>query len=206
LLEVFLKHRHPVSLITKNSLIIRDLDILQQLSKHNLVSVAISINTINDDVRRKLEPRTSTIDKRLQTAKTLVQAGIPITVLAAPIIPGLNDFDIIPLVKKVAAIGVKRLHHIVVRLNGDVSEIFTDWLQKTYPDREQKITSKIKSLHGGQVNDSRTGVRMRGEGVIADIIKQQFSLAKKLYGVTGSEFVHDLHHYKAPKAMQLSLF
>jgi DNA repair photolyase len=206
LLKVFLKHRHPVSIITKNSLILRDMDIIDELRKLDLISVALSINTIDDKIRQKLEPRASSISKRIETARELIQHKVPVTVLAAPIIPGINDQDILPLVKKLSSIGVKRINQIVVRLNGDIGEIFTDWLSKNYPDRSQKVLNKIKSMHNGQLNDSRTGQRMRGEGIIAEMIHQQFALAKKLYMIDHTNFKHNLALYKAPKTVQLSLF
>ena len=206
LLKVFLKHRHPVGIVTKNSLILRDMDIISQLNKLGLVSVAVSINTVDDHLRRQLEPRASTTQKRLQLIATLHQAGIPVTVLAAPIIPGLNDSGILNLAKKVAATGVKRLSHIVVRLNGDVAPIFQDWLKKTHSDRTEKVLNKIKNLHGGKLNDSDFGKRMKGEGIIADIIGQQFALAKRLYLLNDPPFEYNLSLYKAPKVFQMSLF
>ena len=206
LLKVFLKHRHPVSIVTKNSMILRDLDIIDALRKLDLISVAISINTLDDKIRQKLEPRASSIPKRLDTVKELIQYKVPVSVLAAPIIPGINDQDIIPLVKKLSSLGVKKINQIVVRLNGDIGEIFTDWLSKNYPDRSQKVLNKIKNLHGGQLNDSRISTRMRGEGLIADMIHQQFALAKKLYLVESGPFKYNLELYKAPKTVQLSLF
>ncbi|MCB0646567.1 MAG: PA0069 family radical SAM protein [Saprospiraceae bacterium] len=206
LLKVFLKHRHPVGIVTKNTLLLRDLDLLKSLNDLGLVSVAISINTVDDDLRRKMEPRTATIKKRLELLEVLNKERIPVTVLAAPIIPGLNDSGILSLAKKVAATGVKRFHHMVVRLNGDVGPIFEDWLSKTYADRSEKVLNKIKSLHGGQLNDSTFGRRMKGEGVIADIINQQVALAKKLYLLHDEPFQYNTSLYRAPKTMQLSLF
>lgn len=206
LLEVFLKHRHPVGIVTKNTLILRDLDIIKKLNDLGLISIAVSINTTDDDLRRKMEPRTATIRKRLELLEILNKEHIPTTVLAAPIIPGLNDSGILNLAKKVAAAGVKRFHHMVVRLNGDVGPIFEDWLSRTYTDRGNKVLNKIKSLHGGQVNDSVFGRRMKGEGMIADIINQQVALAKKLYMLNDAPFQYNTSLYKAPKTMQLSLF
>lgn len=206
LLKIFLKHRHPVSIITKNALILRDLDIIDELRKLDLISVCLSINTLDDKVRQKLEPRASAIPKRIETVRQLIEHKVPVSVLVAPVIPGINDNDILLLVKKLAAIGVKRLNHIVVRLNGDVGEIFSDWLSKSYPDRSQKVINKIKNMHGGQLNDSRSGTRMKGEGIIAEMIHQQFSLARKLYRIDNEPFKHNLHLYKTPKTVQLSLF
>ena len=205
-LEVFWKHRHPVTLVTKNSLILRDLDIIKNLAIHNLVSVAVSINTLDDALRQRLEPRTSSINKRIQLVRQLSNHGIPVVVLAAPIIPGLNDQDILPLVKKLAEAGARTVKQLVVRLNGDVAEIFTDWLGKNYPDREKKVLNKVKSLHKGKLNNSEWGERMKGSGLIADIIHQQFDLARRLYLMDDSAIEYDLELYHLMKNKQLSLF
>ncbi len=206
LLEVFLKYRHPVGITTKNQLILRDLDLLKQLAAENLVNVTISINTLDDDLRKKLEPRTSSIAVRLRLLQILASEGIPVTVLAAPIIPGLNDDDIFKLVKKVSELGARRIHHIVVRLNGDNKEIFTDWLDRTYPDRAQKVINKISSMHEGEMGSSTLGKRMRGSGKIADMIEQQFRLAKKLYLVKNKPFQYNCDLYHQIKEPQMTLF
>ena len=205
-LEVFWKHRHPVTLVTKNNLILRDLDIIKNLAIHKLVAVAVSINTLDDALRQKLEPRTSSINKRIQLVRQLSQHGIPVVVLAAPIIPGLNDHDILPLVKKLAEAGAKTVKQIVVRLNGDIAEIFTDWLGRNYPDREKKVLNKVKSLHNGKLNNSNYGDRMKGSGLIADIIHQQFDLARRLYLMDNTPVQYDLELYEMMKKKQLSLF
>jgi DNA repair photolyase len=206
LLKVFLKHKHPVGIVTKNALILRDLDLLIELNKHNLVSVAISVTTLDDDLRRIMEPRTTSIPKRMALIKKLTQAGIPVTVLAAPIIPGLNESDILPLAKQVAENGARRLNHIIVRLNGDIQAIFSDWLDRHFKDRKDKVLNKIRSLHNGELGSSEVGLRMRGEGKIADIIHQQFKMAKKLYMLDAPPFQYNLELFGKKNGMQLSLF
>ncbi len=206
LLALFLEFKHPVAITTKNALILRDIDLLQKLAEHNLVSVAISINTLDDDQRQLMEPRATTISKRLQVVRKLSEAGIPVTVLAAPIIPGLNDHNILPLVKKVSEMGARRIVPLVVRLNGDVEEIFKDWLHRTHPDRAQKVINKIKSLHGGKVSSSTFGERTKGQGIIADIIRQQFDLARRLYCMDGGNFEFNCDIYDHTRSPQLSLF
>ncbi len=206
LLKCFLEFGHPVGLITKNALILRDLDIIKKLNEQNLVSVALSINTTDDTIRSFLEPRTSTIEKRLHAVRVLSENNIPVTVLAAPIVPGLTDHTILPLAKEAAAAGANSLNHIIVRLNGDIAQIFSDWLYKHFPDRASKILNQIKETHGGQLNDSNWGRRMRGEGVIAEIIKQQFDLAKKRYFPNAYDFKYNLELYDQLKNPQLKLF
>ncbi len=152
-LEVFWKYRHPVSIITKNSLILRDLDLLKQLAAERLVHVAISITTLNDELRQFLEPRTASVKQRLRTVETLSAAGIPVFVMMAPIIPGLNDHEILSLVKTVAACGALGVGHSMVRLNGDVAIIFEDWIRKTMPDRADKVLNQIRDTHGGSLEE-----------------------------------------------------
>ena len=180
-LEVFLKYKHPVAIITKNALIIRDLDILMALSEDHLVAVNVSITSLSEDTRRILEPRTATIKKRLETVKALSNQNIPVNVMLAPIIPSINSHEILPLAKAAAENGASSIAHTIVRLNGAIGEIFTDWVKKTMPDRSEKILNQIKSCHGGALNDSRYGKRMRGEGQIAEQINNLVRLARQKY-------------------------
>lgn len=181
MLQVLLKLKHPVSMITKNALILRDLDILKKMAELNLVRVSISITSLSEETRRVLEPRTATIKKRLETVQILSENGIPVNVMMAPIIPSINSYEILPLVKKISELGATSVGYTIVRLNGAIGEIFTNWVRKTYTDRADKILHQIEDCHGGTLNDSRFGNRMRGEGKIAEQIHSQFKLAKKLY-------------------------
>jgi len=205
-LEVLWKYRHPVGLITKNSLILRDLDILKKMAKHQLVRVAISITTLDESLRNRLEPRTSTIANRLKTVRQLSENGIPVNVMMAPVIPGLNDHEILKMGERTAELGARALHYTIVRLNGDVALIFEDWIRKTFPDRADKVLQKIKDCHGGTLGDSRFGKRMAGEGSIAKIIKQQFALARKLYFKDRELPPFNLDLYEQFKHPQLKLF
>jgi len=206
LLEVFLKYKHPVGIVTKNSLILRDLDLLRELNRLKLVSIAISINTLDDKLRQKLEPRASSIQRRLALIDRLSSEGLPVTVLAAPIIPGLNDHDIFNLVKKVASLGARRMTHIVLRLNGELPEIFSDWLDKSYPDRAKKVLNKIAQMHKGKMGSSVYGQRMKGTGIIAEMIDQQFKMAKRLYLLDNPPFAYNLGAFEKEKSNQLKLF
>lgn len=181
MLKVLLKLKHPASMITKNALILRDLDLLKEMAGMNLIHVNISITSLSEETRRTLEPRTASIKKRLETVRILSENGIPVNVMMAPIIPAINNHEILPLVKKVAEIGAKSVGYTVVRLNGAIGRIFTDWVQKAYPHRAQKILHQIEDCHHGALNDSRFGTRMKGEGKFAEQIKQQFDLARRLY-------------------------
>lgn len=181
MLEVLLRLKHPVGMITKNSLILRDLDILKEMARLNLLHVSISITSLSEETRRSLEPRTASIRKRLKTVEVLSQHGIPVNVMMAPIIPSINNHEILPLVKKVATLGAYSAAFTVVRLNGAIGKIFTDWVTKAYPDRAKKILNQIAECHNGSLNDSQFGKRMRGEGKFAEQIAMQFKLAKKRY-------------------------
>jgi DNA repair photolyase len=181
LLEVMVKYRHPVSMISKNSLVLRDLDLLKDLASDNLVHVYISITTLDESLRRIMEPRTASAIKRLQTVEELSRANIPVGIMNAPIIPGLNHHEIPQVLKAAADHGARGAGMTIVRLNGSIGKIFEDWLRKNFPDRFEKVWNQICSLHGGSVNDSQFGRRMRGEGNIAESIHQLFRASKKKY-------------------------
>lgn len=180
-LEVFLKYKHPVGIITKNALVLRDLDILKELGKDNLVGVNISVTSLSEKTRRILEPRTATIKKRLETIKILSENGIPVNAMLAPIIPGINSHEILNLAKAVSDHGARSFAFTVVRLNGAIGQIFTDWIKKTLPDSADKVLHQIEECHGGNLNDSRFGIRSRGEGRIAAQIHDMMRLAQKRY-------------------------
>lgn len=206
ILEVVERFSHPVSIITKSALILRDLDILGRLAEKRLVSVAISINTVTEETRRLLEPRTASIPRRLQVIEELSKAGIYVHAMLGPLIPGLTDHEIMNIVEAVSKAGAKNAGYITVRLNGDVAAIFTDWAHKTYPDRAEKILNRIKDTHGGSLNDSRFGTRMKGEGHYAEIIGKQFELAKKKFMPSPPAFDFDLSLYEKARKPQTSLF
>ncbi len=206
ILEVLWKYRHPVGLITKNSLILRDLDLLQKMAAHDLVHVAISVTTLEEKLRQTLEPRTASVQSRLSTIEALSAAGVPVTVMFAPVIPGLNDHEIFKVAATTAKLGARGMGYTMVRLNGDVGLIFEDWVKKVMPDRAQKILNKIKDCHGGQLEDHRFGHRMRGEGNIADIIRSQYQLAKKKFFTGRQVPPFNLTLHEQLKNPQLSLF
>lgn len=181
LLEVFLKYRHPVSIITKNALINRDADILEELAKLNLVNVNITITSLNEDLRRRLEPRTATSRRKLETIERFTQLGIPVNIMVAPLIPALNDHEIFSIIKAAGERGALAAGYTVVRLNGPNGEIFTDWITKNFPDRAEKVLNQIRDAHDGRLSDSRFGTRMRGEGNFALNIERQFRLARSRF-------------------------
>jgi DNA repair photolyase len=177
LLQIFLRYRNPVSIITKNNVILRDLDILGELGKMNLVHVNVSITTLNEQLRQKLEPRTVTASGRLGVIQKLSEQGIPVRVMAAPIIPGLNSDEIPAIIKAAADRGALAAGFTIVRLNGSVAELFSDWIHKAFPDRAEKVLNMIKACHDGKLNDSDFGRRMSGDGNIAQSMHQLFRMA-----------------------------
>ena len=204
MLKVLANYRHPIGLITKNSLILRDLDLLQDLAKDNLVHVYISITTLDENLRRLMEPRTASAIKRLKTVEELSKAGIPVGVMNAPIIPGLNHHEIPGVLKAASDHGALNVGMTVVRLNGSIGKIFEDWLRKNFPDRFEKVWNQISSFHGGNVNDSQFGRRMSGEGNIADAIHQLYRASKKKYFSGKQMPAYDLTKFR--KGGNLSLF
>ncbi len=204
LLMIFAKYRHPVGMISKNSLVTRDIDILTDLAKDNLVQVHISITTLNEDLRRVMEPRTASAKKRLMTVEALSKAGIPVGIMNAPIIPGLNHHEIPAVLKAAADHGALGVGMTMVRLNGSIGKIFEDWLRKNFPDRFEKVWHQISEVHGGHVNDSTFGRRMTGEGNYAEAVHQLFRSAKKKYFAGRSMPPLDLTKFR--KGGNLNLF
>jgi len=205
LLEIALEYRQPIGMITKNSLILRDQDILQEMAKLNLCMVYVSINSLNEDLRQVMEPRTTTAKQRLKIVEQLSKAGIPIGVMVAPLVPGLSDHEIPKILKAVAAAGAVKAGYTIVRLNGAIAQIFEDWLRKNFPDRFDKVWHMIQSCHSGNVNDSRFGDRMRGDGNIAKMIRDSFKLHSRLNGLNTNEIILDHTLFKVPSD-QMSLF
>jgi DNA repair photolyase len=183
LLDLCLQYRNPVGIITKNSLITRDLDILNKMAKLNLIHVVLSITTLDESLRSILEPRTSSTKNKLKAIKQLTENNIPVSVMMAPIIPSINDNEIMSLAKVVSEAGAQRLNYTIVRLNGCVETVFSDWLRRHFPDRMKKVMDKIANCHGGEVADSRFKTRMKGEGNFSKIISQQFNLARQKFGL-----------------------
>jgi DNA repair photolyase len=205
LLKIALEYRQPITMITKNALILRDLDILQDLAKLKLSAVYVSITSLDEKLRLKLEPRTTTAKQRLKIIEELSKVGLPTGVMAAPMIPGLNDHEMPAILKACANNGCKSAGYTVVRLNGVINQIFEDWLRKNFPDRFDKVWHQIQNCHNGNVNDSRFGTRMRGEGNFAEMIRNTFKLHCRLNGLNIERTELDQTLFKIPKA-QMSLF
>jgi DNA repair photolyase len=198
MLEVLLKFKHPVSMITKNSLILRDIDILSEMAKHHLVHVMVSITSLDNELRLAMEPRTTTAKQRLKAVEELNKAGIPTGIMVAPVVPGLNSDEIPSIIEAAANHGAVNAGYTIVRLNGSIKNIFEDWIKKTFPDKAQKVLNQIAECHGGQVEDKRFGTRMRGEGKIAESIKQLFRSSVKKYIGERMQYPYNLTAFIRP--------
>lgn len=206
LLEICLEYNNPVGIITKNALVLRDTDILQELAKRRLTHVNLSITSLKEETRLKLEPRTASAKKRLHTVSELTKAGIPVRIMAAPMIPFINSFELPKIMETAADHGARDAGYTFVRLNGSIGEIFTDWIRQQFPDKAERVLANIRNGHGGQLNDSVFGKRMRGEGEMARMIGQQFSqLRTRLFKDTEIPS-YDCSLFRRPDKGQLSLF
>lgn len=177
------------------------------MAQLNLIRVSISITSLSEETRRLLEPRTASIKQRLKTVEELSKHGIPVNVMMAPIIPSINSHEILPLVKKVSEMGARSVGYTVVRLNGAIAELFKDWIEKALPDRAEKVLHQIEACHDGNLNDSRFGTRMKGEGEFAKQIALQFKIARAKYFSSVKKIpALDKSHYLELKNPQYKLF
>ncbi len=181
LLEVFLKYKHPVGMITKNITFTRDLDIIGPLADLNLIGINISLTTLDEKVRRKLEPRTATAKAKLSAINKLSKRNVPVNIMIGPIIPGLNDHEIPEIMRVASEAGANNAGTTMVRLNGQIGVIFKNWVKEAFPGRAKKILNQIKAAHGGSLNDSRYGLRMSGEGRIVESIHRLVEISRAKY-------------------------
>jgi DNA repair photolyase len=206
LLEVFLRYQHPVGIITKNSLVLRDLDLLEALAEQGLVRVLVSLTSLREGLRRRLEPRTASGKRRLQVMSALKEAGVPVQAMLAPIIPALNDVELADLVEHAAAAGAENVHMQVLRLNGPVEEVFSEWLEAHYPKRKQAVLRGVRALHGGKLGNSRFGERMRGKGPEAEALRQWFRILKRKHFGDPDPDPLRCDAFRRPGGRQMQLF
>jgi DNA repair photolyase len=182
-LQVLAEFRQPVGIISKNALMLRDIDVLQELARYNAVHVSISITSLDEHLRRVMEPRTVTAERRLDAVARLNQAGIPAGVMIAPIIPGLTDHEIPRLLERAGQAGAVTAGYTMLRLPHAVAPLFEAWLGRNFPDRKDKVLARIRDVRGGQINDYQFGSRMRGTGPFAELIGDVFRKAKERAGI-----------------------
>lgn len=205
-LEVFLRHRNPVVIITKNHLVTRDVDLLEEMARLDLVRVTLSITTLRPDLVGVMEPRTSRPEGRLRALRELSARGVPVSVNVAPVIPGLTDEEIPSILKAAAEHGATNASYIIVRLPGPVKELFLDWIQRIYPDRAQRIINRLTDLRGQRLTDSRFGLRMRGEGEWADTISNLFAMSCRKLGLNDHYPLLSTSHFRRLAGGQVDLF
>jgi DNA repair photolyase len=205
-LEVLAECRHPIAIITKNFLVTRDIDLLQELARHQAVSVTISVTSLQSELARIMEPRTSMPKQRLAAIEALAKAGVPVGVNVAPIIPGLTDHEILGIVQAATDAGAQFAGYTVVRLPYAVKDLFEQWLSDHVPEKKEKVLNRIRTLRGGKLNESEFGSRMRGEGLFADQIGQTFKVACHKAGLTGKYLQLSTASFRRPQGAQLSLF
>jgi DNA repair photolyase len=205
LLEVCYRFKQPVSIITKNAFVLKDADILVPMAREGLVGVMMTITTFQEPLRRVMEPRTTTAVQRLKVIEQLNEMGVSTGVMMGPVIPGLNDHEMKEILERSANAGARMAAYTFVRLNGSVKLVFYEWLQQHFPDRADKVWHHIEQAHGGKVNDSRFGLRMRGEGPMAEIVRQQFKKYTTKFGLNANKWEADCTKFVRP-GMQLKLF
>ncbi len=198
LLEVFAEFRNPVGMITKNHLVTRDLDILSDLARDNLVGISVSITSLRNEIQRVMEPRTSVPAKRLAAVEALRNAGVPVNVMIGPVVPGLTDEELPAILKASADAGARSAGYIMLRLPYAVKDLFETWLARHFPDRRDKVLNRIRSLRGGELYQSKFGERMRGEGIFADQIEMLFDATCRKLGLNAERKKLSIEHFRRP--------
>lgn len=206
-LEVLSAFGHPVGIVTKSALVLRDLDILAEMAARNLAQVAISITTLDRDLARHMEPRASTPARRLAAVEALTKAGVPVHVLMAPIVPAVNDPEIEAVIEAAARAGARGASFVLLRLPHEIKDLVGEWLAAHYPDRARRVLSLVRQTRGGALYRATWGERMRGTGPYADLVERRFSAALKRFGLSRKPVEMDLTQFRPPPAKgdQLSL-
>ena len=204
-LEVMAEFRNPVAIITKSHTVTRDIDLIGELASHGAALVMLSITTLDDDLAGVMEPRASRPQRRLDAVRALTDAGIPVGVMVAPIIPGLTDHEVPAILKAAAEAGAVTAGRTVVRLPYGVKDLFTDWLTAHFPDRKDKVLNRVRAMRDGKLNDPNFGSRMSGEGPFAESIHQMFELHRRKLGLT-KEVELSTEAFRRPSGPQLGLF
>jgi DNA repair photolyase len=207
-IEVLGRARHPFSIITKSSLVERDLDLIAPLAQDRLAAVYVSITTMDSALARVLEPRAAAPQRRLRTIETLARAGVPVGVSVSPVIPFLNEPELERILQAARDAGAQSAFSIVLRLPWEVNPLFQNWLEQHVPDRAQRIMARVREMRGGKDNDSRFGSRMTGQGVWAQLLRQRFNKACSRLGYQRERLALDLSQFRAPgpSAAQGQLF
>jgi DNA repair photolyase len=207
-LETLSRFRHPFSIITKSALILRDVDLIGPMGEARLARAAVSVTTLDRGLARAMEPRAATPEKRIAAIKGLAEAGCPVTVMFAPVIPGLNDHELEAVLERAAGAGATAAGYVVLRLPLEIKDLFREWLEAARPERAGKVMSLVRQMRRGKDYDMRWGERMKGEGPIAELISARFAAAKRRYGLDQTIPPLDVSQFKPPakESPQLELF
>lgn len=208
ILEVMVEHRHPVAIVTKSNLIALDLDLLRQLAAQHLVHVLISVTTLDRSLARRMEPRAPTPERRLQAMAALTGEGVPVGVLASPMIPGLNDSEMEKILEAASDAGASSAGYILLRLPLEVKELFQEWLAKEFPTKESHVLNLIRETREGKLYDPQFGTRMRGTGQYAELLARRFDVARRRFGLNQKPAPLDLSCFRVPSRPgdQMNLF
>jgi DNA repair photolyase len=204
-LEVLAEFRNPVLIVTKNQLVARDRDLLGDLARDSAAGVFLSVTSLDGELQRKMEPRTSAPERRLEALRSLAEAGIPVGVLVAPVVPGLTDHEMPAILRAAAEAGARFAGYVPLRLPYAVKELFERWLEDHFPDRKAKVLGRIRSLRGGKLNDPRFGSRLHGEGIFAEEIAAMFAIACRRAGIAHGRVHLSAAAFRRPLAGQLTL-
>lgn len=206
ILKVCLDYRHPISILSKNALVLRDLDLLKPMAEQNLVSVGLSIPTINEEIRRKMEPRTSSTYNKLKAIEILSENQIPTMAMVAPVIPGLTSDESLNILKTVSEAGAQTFGYSLIRLNDTVEPVFVNWINAKFPDRAQKVLNLIRSMRGRKLGEKRYHERYKGEGNIAEMIHNTFALGRRKFFADKEMPKLSSENFTGTKTQQLRLF
>ena len=205
LLEVLAEFRNPVGIITKNHLVTRDIDVLSELARFNCIRVMVSVTTLDNGLHHIMEPRTSTPELRLDAIRKLAEAGVPVGVMAAPVVPGITDHELPKILAAASEAGARWAGFVVLRLPWAVAPLFEKWLEEHFPDRKDKVLNRVRDLRGGKLYDAKWGVRGRGEGIFADQIEALFDVACRKLGLNEEDRELSVVHFRR-RSLQGSLF
>jgi len=198
ILEVLSEHEHPISIVTKSRLVLRDRDILAPMAEKNLASAFVSITTLDPELARRMEPRASTPEKRLETLRGLSEAGIPCGVLASPMIPGLNDSELERILKESSLAGAETAGYVLLRLPLELKDLFSEWLEAHYPTKAKHVEALVRETRGGELYQAEFGTRMRGTGAYAELLEKRFRAARSKYGLDRPRPPLDTSRFRSP--------
>jgi DNA repair photolyase len=205
ILKVLSDFNNPVGIVTKGHLVTRDIDILADMAKRNLAEIFLSVTTLDKDLARAMEPRASAPHRRLDAIKALADAGVPVGVMTAPMIPGLNDHEMEAILEACAKAGATRAGFTVLRLPLEIKELFEEWLRANRPDRAERVLSLVRQMRGGALYQAEFGTRMRGEGPIAQLLAARFQAAVKRLGLNKIRYRLDTQRFAVPESARTAL-